>query len=114
MAEAEAVRDAIARLTSMVDDVDDATRRKIPDSTVSVLVPDVDLAFTCRFDGGHVHDVQEVDPAALPAATLRVTSSSDTLIDVVDGELHFGRAWATGKLRVDAKVRDLLKLRSFL
>lgn len=114
MAEAEEVRDAVERLSAMFDGVDDATRRKIPDSTVTVLVRDLDVAYSCRFVGGEVRDVEEIDPADVGTATLRIRTDSDTLLDVVDGRLHFGHGWATGKIRVDAKFRDILKLRSFL
>jgi putative sterol carrier protein len=38
--------------------------------------------------------------------------SSDDLIRLTSGKLNFATAWATGKIRVDANVFDLLKLRS--
>ena len=114
MAEVDEVRDAVGRLASMFDGVDDATRRKIPDSSVSVRVPDLDVTYACRFEAGEVLDVHEIDLADARAATLRISCDSDTLLDVVDGRLHFGHGWATGKIRVDAKFRDILKLRSFL
>ena len=98
----------------MFGDLDDATRRKIPDESVSVLVKDLGVAYGCRFESGDVVDVREIDPADTRGATLRLTCTSDTLVDVVDGRLHFGSGWATGKIRVDAKLRDILKLRSFL
>jgi len=114
MAQADEVRDAVERLAAMFDGLDDATRRKIPDSTVSVLVRDLDVAYGCRFAGGEVLDVEEIDPADAGTAALRIRTESDTLLDVVDDRLHFGHGWATGKIRVDAKFRDILKLRSFL
>jgi hypothetical protein len=114
MAEADEVRDAVERLAAMFDDVDDATRRKIPDATVSLLVRDLDVAYGCQFLAGEVRDIEEIDVADAGRASLRVRADSDTLIDVVDGRLHFGHGWATGRIRVDAKFRDILKLRSFL
>jgi len=114
MAEADEVRDAVERLFAMFDDVDDATRGKIPDATVTLLVRDLDVAYGCRFADGQVLDLEEIDPADVGGATLRIRADSDTLLDVVDGRLHFGHGWATGRIRVDAKFRDILKLRSFL
>jgi len=114
MAEADEVRDAVERLFAMFDDVDDSTRGKVPDATVTLLVRDLDVAYGCQFADGQVLDLQEIDPADVGTATLRVRADSDTLLDVVDGRLHFGHGWATGKIRVDAKFRDILKLRSFL
>jgi hypothetical protein len=39
--------------------------------------------------------------------------TSDDLIALTDGRLKLAAAWATGRLRINAGVRDLLKLRSF-
>ena len=38
--------------------------------------------------------------------------TSDDLLKLTSGELSFAHAWASGRLRVDANVFDLLKLRS--
>jgi hypothetical protein len=35
-------------------------------------------------------------------------------VALVAGELNFGRAWATGRVKVGASVFDLMKLRSLL
>lgn len=114
MATTDEVQDAVERLNAMFGDLDDATRRKIPDETVGVYVKDLDVAYGCRFEGGDVVDVRRVEQAELAGRTVRITCTSDVLLDIVDGRLHFGHAWATGKIRVDAKFRDILKLRSFL
>jgi hypothetical protein len=114
MATIDEVHDAVERLNAMFGDLDDTTRRKIPDESVSVLVKDLGVAYACRFASGDVVDVRRIEPADVSGATLKITCTSDTLLDVVDGRLHFGHAWATGKVRVDAKLRDILKLRSFL
>ena len=34
--------------------------------------------------------------------------------DLVDGRLPFPHAWATGRIRLDASFRDLLRLRSLM
>ena len=114
MADADQVRACVSDVARLMDGVDDESRRKIPDGTLSVRVPDVDLAFAGRFDGGHLVDVHEVDDVQAGAAKLRLTLSSDDLIDVVAGRLHFGSGWAHGRIKVEAKFRDLLALRSFL
>ena len=45
-------------------------------------------------------------------AQIRLTMTSDDLLALVDGSLHLASAWATGRIKVEAGVRDLLKLRS--
>lgn len=114
MATAEEVEDAVQRLNAMFGDLDDATRRKIPDESISVYVKDLDLAYGCRFEAGDVVDVRLIDQSEIAGRTVRISCPSDVLLDVVNGKVHFGHAWATGKLRVDARFRDILKLRSFL
>ena len=114
MADPDAVRDAARRLVDMIGDVDDHTRGRIPDCTISVLARDLDLAFLATLVNGCVQDLREVDPGTVGSATLRISGDSDALLDVVDGRVHFAQAWAGGRIRVDAKFRDLLKLRSFL
>jgi putative sterol carrier protein len=38
--------------------------------------------------------------------------TSDDLLKLVSGELAMGSAWATGRVKIDANVFDLIKLRS--
>ena len=45
MATTDEVQDAVERLNAMFGDLDDATRRKIPDETVGVYVKDLDVAY---------------------------------------------------------------------
>lgn len=40
--------------------------------------------------------------------------AGDDLIALVNGELHFARAWAAGRVKLEAGVRDLLRLRKLL
>jgi hypothetical protein len=40
--------------------------------------------------------------------------NSDDLIELTDKRLHFSHAWATGRLHLDASLRDLLRLRGLL
>ena len=38
--------------------------------------------------------------------------TSDDLVAMTNGDLSFAHAWATGQVRLDASLRDLLRLRS--
>jgi putative sterol carrier protein len=40
--------------------------------------------------------------------------SSDDLVEVVEGRLHVASGMAHGRVRVDARFRDVLELRRFL
>jgi hypothetical protein len=114
VADIEAVRTAITQVIAQLEEIDEETRRKIPDLTVAALIRDLDVAFAGRLESGHLVDVEEVDPVRHRAARLRLTLTSDDLLDVVAGTTSFARAWAKGRIKVDAKLRDILELRSFL
>jgi hypothetical protein len=114
MADITEVRAAIAHVVDQLADVDPDTRRKIPDTTVALQVRDLDVAFAGRLEQGALLDVHDIDPSDLHEARLRLTLTSDDLIEVVEGRLSFGRAWAKGRIKVDAHVRDLFALRKFL
>jgi putative sterol carrier protein len=38
--------------------------------------------------------------------------TSDDLVALVHGDLKMATAWATGRVKIDAGVRDLVRLRS--
>jgi hypothetical protein len=114
MADVEQVRAAVEDVVGRMSDVDDATRAKIPDRSLSCLVTDVDLAWAGRFQDGYLVDVAEIDPVQAGASAFRLRLDSDTLLDVVEGRLGFGTGWAHGRIRVDAGLRDVLALRRFL
>lgn len=40
--------------------------------------------------------------------------SGDDLLALVAGELKFAKAWASGRVRLEAGFRDLLRLKSLL
>jgi hypothetical protein len=40
--------------------------------------------------------------------------SSDDLVALMAGDLSFTNAWSSGRVKVDASVFDLLKLRNLL
>lgn len=101
---------AFSQLADKLGQVDEKTRKKVVlDRSVSATITDLDTAFQGRLRDGGLHDIEEVSKAS---AQVKLTMSSDTLIALTDGSLGFGSAWATGKLKIDASVLDLLKLRS--
>jgi putative sterol carrier protein len=72
-------------------------------------LPDLGVVFAGRLNHGELTDIRRVDD---PKAQVRMTMSSDDLLSMVAGELPMGSAWATGRVKIDAGVRDLLRLRS--
>lgn len=109
MATIEECRSALARLSTALRGLDpDKRDRHVLDRTVSCRVPDLDVVFNGRLDGDGFHDITT---AAAPKAQIRLTTSSDDLVALADGQLNFASAWAKGRLEVGASFGDLLRLR---
>ena len=85
------------------------------DRSLSCRFPDLGQVAQGRLGGGAVHELTTVpEGPSVPKADIRLTMSSDDLIALTDGRLSFGPAWASGRVKLEAGFRDLLRLRSLL
>ena len=50
----------------------------------------------------------------MEGAQIRLTVGSDDLLAVTRGELPISSAWAAGKLKIEASMLDLIRLRTLL
>jgi alkyl sulfatase BDS1-like metallo-beta-lactamase superfamily hydrolase len=110
MATIEECEKAFQDLAAMLVNVDAQSRhRQVLDRSVSCTLRDLDVIFAGQLRDGGLHDIARVDRAD---AQVRLTMHSDDLIKLTTGKLNFAAAWASGKVRVDANVFDLLRLRA--
>ncbi|MGH3329064.1 MAG: SCP2 sterol-binding domain-containing protein [Streptomycetales bacterium] len=120
MATVEECRRAIGELAAKMGEADDRARRAAAvERSLSCRVPDLGLTFAGRLSEGAIRDIvtfPDIGPGqpGAPRAQVRLTMSSDDLIALVDGKLDFLSAWAKGRVKFEAGVRDLLRLRSLL
>jgi hypothetical protein len=85
------------------------------DRSVSCRFPDLDEVVVGRLAGGAVRDLHVLPHGpAVPKADIRLTMASDDLIALTDGRLSFGKAWASGRVKLEAGLRDLLRLRKIV
>ena len=113
MATVEETRTALERIAARLTEVDaDQLARHVVERTISCRIPDLGLIFLTRIHEGGLDDFQTVDDAGV--AQVRLTVSSDDLVALADDELPVGRAWAAGRLKVEASLGDLLRLRKIL
>jgi SCP-2 sterol transfer family protein len=85
------------------------------DRSLSCRLTDLHQVVLGRLSGGSVRDVRAVPEGPdVPRADIRLTMGSDDLVAMTDGKLHFGKAWASGKVKLDAGLRDILRLRKIL
>jgi hypothetical protein len=85
------------------------------DRTVSCRLTDLGQVVQGRLANGAVHDMTAVtDGPAVPKADIRLTMSSNDLLALTSGQLSFTPAWASGRVKLEAGLRDMLRLRSLL
>jgi hypothetical protein len=100
-------------LMSRLDGNETNVRSAIPTRKVlRCQVPDLDTAWFSVVEDGHVSQPTEAAPNGPADITLRV--GSDDLVDLVEGRISFLSAFTSGKVKVDASIVDLLRLRSLL
>lgn len=112
MATVEECEAAMHRFADHMGGLDAETRRRTSlERSVSCHLRDLGVTFRGQLRDGALHDVTRTDSTE---AQIRLAMTGDDLIQLVDGSLNFAKAWATGRIKVEASVLDLLKLRSFL
>ncbi|MGY1845126.1 alkyl sulfatase C-terminal domain-containing protein [Modestobacter sp. SYSU DS0875] len=85
------------------------------DRTVSCRLTDLGQVVQGRLARGAVHDMTAVpEGPAVPKADIRLTMTSDDLLALTAGNLSFTPAWASGRVKLEAGLRDMLRLRSML
>ena len=114
MASVEECQEALEHLTDRLSSVDpDVRRRHSLNRRLSCRVPDLEVTFVGRLRDGTLHDVSVAEEGAAKAQ-VRLTVASDDLVALARGQLSFSTAWARGRLKIDASMMDLLRLRTLL
>ncbi|RDG31715.1 SCP2 sterol-binding domain-containing protein [Streptomyces corynorhini] len=115
MATKEECRGALEKLSDNLARADGEVRSAAGfDRSLSCHVTDLDLTFTGRLTDGRIEVTGTVPGPPPGKAEIRLAMAGDDLVALVDGELNFARAWGTGRVRLEAGFRDLLRLRSLL
>ena len=110
MATAEECEQALHTLAQRMDEHSARDARSTAfERTLSCTLRDLRITFAGRLTDGHLREIRRSDGAH---GQIRLEMTSDDLVRLVDGELNLGSAWATGRVKVHAGVRDMIKLRS--
>jgi predicted lipid carrier protein YhbT len=104
-----ALKDLVARLAEVDPDL---RRRHAVDRTLSCHIPDLQVTFFGTLSEDGLEDVTEAPPNN--DAQVRLTVDSDDLLALCNGEMPFAVAWARGRLKIDASMKDLLRLRTLI
>jgi hypothetical protein len=119
VASLEECQQAVQDLADRLANVDPELRsRYAADRTVACHVPDLACVFRGRLDVEGLQDVHTAPDGDggvdADDAQVRLAASSDDLLALLEGRLAVPTAWATGRLKIEASVMDLLRLRSLL
>ncbi len=108
-------RSALRRLSDNLAAADGDVRGAAAlDRSLSCHIKDLDITFTGRLADGRIQVQDTVEGPPREKAEIRLAMTGDDLVALVDGDLNFAKAWASGRVRLEAGFRDLLKLRSLL
>jgi putative sterol carrier protein len=112
MATVEECRAALQKLAErLAANAADAREKLDFDRTLACRITDLDVAFHGRLSGGQITDLTDGDD---PRAKIKLTSSGDDLVELVNGRLNVMSAWTSGRIKIEAGMLDLLKLRKLL
>lgn len=106
------VEETLRRLMERLDRLDPAYRPLLPSSrVVEAEFPDINAIYHTEWRSGTLSELVE-GPASEPH--IRAVVDSDDLIALATGELKFRRAYAKNRIRIEASMPDLLRLRSVM
>ncbi|WP_225838203.1 sterol-binding protein [Streptomyces sp. NK08204] len=115
MATIEECRAALGKLSDTMQGAEGEVRAAaVLDRSVSCHITDLDVTFAGRMTGGRI-EVDDTRPGPpREKAQIRLAMAGDDLLALVDGELSFATAWGRGRVRLEASLLDLFRLRKLL
>jgi hypothetical protein len=115
MATIEECRAALGRLAENLAGAEGDVRTAAAlDRSLSCHVTDLDITFAGRLRGGMIEVLDTLQGPPRERAQIRLAMAGDDLVALVDGGLNFAKAWGSGRLRLEAGLRDLFRLRKLL
>ncbi|KAF2780981.1 sterol-binding protein [Streptomyces sp. OM5714] len=84
------------------------------DRSVSCHITDLDVTFAGRMADGRIDVRETLEGPPREKAEIRLSMTGDDLVALVAGELNFARAWGSGRVKLEAGLRDLFRLRKLL
>ena len=113
MASAEECRTALQKLAGRLSELSPADRDQyFGNRRISVTIPDLNVTYVTVLGTGD-DPVRELAPGEAPA-DIRMTANSDQVISLAEQPMNIARAWMSGKVKIEASVKDLFRLRRLL
>lgn len=84
-------------------------RQRLPERSVGCTILDLDVTYRGELQDGFLIGICESEAHE---ADIRLVCSSDDLVGMVNRTLNFAHLYSTGRVRIDASLRDLIRLRA--
>ncbi|MCX4991910.1 MULTISPECIES: SCP2 sterol-binding domain-containing protein [unclassified Streptomyces] len=115
MATIEECRTALDKLSdNMASAEGDVRTAAALDRSLSCRITDLDITFVGRLKHGRIEVLDTLQGPPPDKAQIRLTMNGDDLVSMVNGELNFAKAWGSGRVKLEASLRDLFRLRTLL
>jgi hypothetical protein len=113
MTSAEECRTALQKLAGRLSDLSpDEREQYFGNRTISVTVTDLGVTFVTVLGSGD-DPVRESAPGE-PPADIRLTAKSDEVVALAEQPMNIARAWMSGRIKIEASMKDLFRLRRLL
>ena len=80
--------------------------------SISVTIPDLGVTYATTLGVGD-DPVREVGPGE-PPADIRLTANSDEVVALAESPMNIARSWVAGRVKIEASMKDLFRLRRLL
>jgi hypothetical protein len=115
MATIEECRVALDKLSDNMQNAEGDVRTAAAlDRSVSCHITDLDVTFAGRLQDGRIKVRDTLQGPPPRKAEIRLAMTGDDLVALVDGELNFAKAWGSGRVKLEASLMDLFRLRKLL
>ena len=113
MTSAEECRTALQKLAGRLSELSpDERDQYFGNRTISVAIPDLSVTYVTVLGSGG-DPVREAAPGD-PPADIRLTASSDEVAALAEQPMNIARAWVSGRVKIEASMKDLFRLRRLL
>jgi hypothetical protein len=113
MTTAEECRTALQKLAGRLSELSSDEREQyFGNRTISVTVPDLNVTYVTVLGAG-TDPVREAAPGEAPA-DIRMTAKSDEVVALAEQPMNIARAWMSGRVKIEASMKDLFRLRRLL
>jgi hypothetical protein len=113
MNSAEECRAALQKLASRLSELSPGERDQyFGNRSMSVTIPDLGITYATTLGSGD-DPVRDVAPGD-PPADIRLTANSGEVLALAQQPMNIARAWMTGKIKIEASMKDLFRLRRLL